>query len=437
MQFLYSDRFIPTRKSNSSRNLLIPNYSKSINEIYSNNDSYKLDNFESSYDSMLFQTLLPDQAIIKNNKSSLLSFNYKIQSRRSEELYFQKTFQSSFPTISSEENLTQSHYTSPVKILSAPELRNDYYCNLLDWSSKDFIAVALRNEVYIWSMKTNEKTKLIDILDEQQNIINITSISWNQDGDYLAIATEFGDILIVDQESKKIIRKLNGHSGRIGCLTWNESVLASGSKDNTLMVRDIRMNNSKITILKGHRQEVCGLKWSFDKEFLASGGNDHTLNLWSIRKMKEVVAHFQHDAGVKAIGWAPYCHNLLGSGAGADDGALRIWDTKTLTLKQKIETGSQICNLAFSKNSDEIVTSHGFSQKSSLQGEVTVWTYPKVEKIKNFIAHTKRVLYMASSPCGEYIITGAPDETVKIWSLFPKSNNIGLFTKPNEEILLR
>lgn len=27
--------------------------------------------------------------------------------------------------------------------------------------------------------------------------------------------------------------------------------------------------------LQGHRQEVCGLKWSTDHQLLASGGNDN------------------------------------------------------------------------------------------------------------------------------------------------------------------
>ena len=30
--------------------------------------------------------------------------------------------------------------------------------------------------------------------------------------------------------------------------------------------------------LKGHRQEVCGLKWSTDHQLLASGGNDNKVD---------------------------------------------------------------------------------------------------------------------------------------------------------------
>lgn len=34
--------------------------------------------------------------------------------------------------------------------------------------------------------------------------------------------------------------------------------------------------------LRGHRQEVCGLKWSFDEKYLASGGNDNKLLVWDL-----------------------------------------------------------------------------------------------------------------------------------------------------------
>ncbi len=33
--------------------------------------------------------------------------------------------------------------------------------------------------------------------------------------------------------------------------------------------------------MKGHEQEVCGLKWSPSGTQLASGGNDNLLHVWS------------------------------------------------------------------------------------------------------------------------------------------------------------
>lgn len=43
----------------------------------------------------------------------------------------------------------------PYKILDAPNLKDDFYNNLLDWSKQDLIAISLGNIAYVWSGKSN------------------------------------------------------------------------------------------------------------------------------------------------------------------------------------------------------------------------------------------------------------------------------------------
>jgi len=42
-----------------------------------------------------------------------------------------------------------------------------------------------------------------------------------------------------------------------------------------------------------------------------------------------------------------------------------------------------------------------------------------MQKIATFYGHTQRVLYLASSPDGENIVTGSGDETLRFWRAFP------------------
>jgi cell division cycle 20-like protein 1 (cofactor of APC complex) len=56
----------------------------------------------------------------------------------------------------------------------------------------------------------------------------------------------------------------------------------------------------------GHKQEVCGLKWSFDEQQLASGGNDNKLMVWSLNSDQALAKFSEHTAAVKAIGWSPH-----------------------------------------------------------------------------------------------------------------------------------
>lgn len=64
--------------------------------------------------------------------------------------------------------------------------------------------------------------------------------------------------------------------------------------------------------------------------------------------------------------------------------------------------GSQVCNLAWSKNVNEIVSTHGYSQN-----QVVIWKYPSMTKLTTLTGHSTRVLYLATSPDGQTIVTGA------------------------------
>ena len=51
-----------------------------------------------------------------------------------------------------------------------------------------------------------------------------------------------------------------------------------------------------------------------------------------------------------------------------------------------------------------------------------------MQKIATLTGHTYRVLYLAMSPCGQNIVTGAGDETLRFWNSFPnmKTKNNGI-----------
>lgn len=58
------------------------------------------------------------------------------------------------------------------------------------------------------------------------------------------------------------------------------SPLCSGSRTGHIHHHDVRVAEHHVATLTGHTQEVCGLKWSLDGRYLASGGNDNLVNIW-------------------------------------------------------------------------------------------------------------------------------------------------------------
>ncbi|CAG0889025.1 unnamed protein product [Darwinula stevensoni] len=308
------------------------------------------------------------------------------------------------------------HDCSIIQVLDAPELQDDFYLNLVDWSSQNVLAVGLGCCVWLWSACTSQVTKLCDLSASGDSV---TSVAWCDRGHLVAVGTHKGQVQVWDVGATKMVGLLEGHSARVGALAWNGEALASGSRDRLILHRDTR---SPPTLaerrLVGHRQEVCGLKWSPDNQYLASGGNDNKLFIWNLSATTPVQTYNEHVAAVKAIAWSPHHHGLLASGGGTADRCIRFWNTLTGQPMQCMDTGSQVCNLAWSKHASELVSTHGYSQN-----QILVWKYPSLVQVAKLTGHTYRVLYLAMSPDGESIVTGAGDETLRFWNVFSKARS--------------
>eukprot|EP00242_Pyramimonas_sp_CCMP2087_P010993 CAMPEP_0198206072 /NCGR_PEP_ID=MMETSP1445-20131203/9597_1 /TAXON_ID=36898 /ORGANISM="Pyramimonas sp., Strain CCMP2087" /LENGTH=239 /DNA_ID=CAMNT_0043878611 /DNA_START=25 /DNA_END=745 /DNA_ORIENTATION=- len=213
---------------------------------------------------------------------------------------------------------------------------------------------------------------------------------------------------------------MGGHRTRVGTLAWSSHTLSSGSRDRNILQRDVRAPADFSSKLVGHKSEVCGLKWSYDDKELASGGNDNHLFIWNAAASTPVIKFTEHTAAVKAISWSPHQHGLLASGGGTADRCIRFWNTATSTALNCVDTGSQVCNLAWSKNVNELVSTHGYSQN-----QIIVWRYPTMSKLATLTGHSLRVLYLAISPDGQTIVTGAGDETLRFWNVFPGPKSQG------------
>ncbi|KAF4635004.1 hypothetical protein G7Y89_g3095 [Cudoniella acicularis] len=294
------------------------------------------------------------------------------------------------------------------RVLDAPDLADDFYLNLVDWGSSNVLGVGLGSCVYMWNSQTGRVNKLCELPDD-----TVTSVSWIQRGSHIAIGTGKGLVQIWDAERIRRLRTMTGHTARVGSLAWNDHILTSGSRDRLIYHRDVRAPDQWLRKLVGHKQEVCGLRWNCEDGQLASGGNDNKLMVWDKLSETPLWKFSDHTAAVKAIAWSPHQRGLLASGGGTADRRIIFHDTLRGTAINEIDTGSQVCNLAWSKNSNEIVSTHGYSQN-----QIVVWKYPSMTQVVSLTGHTYRVLYLAMSPDGRVVVTGAGDETLRFWNVF-------------------
>jgi cell division cycle 20-like protein 1, cofactor of APC complex len=397
-------RFIPNRVTSNLTQL----FEKTEQE---NSNSFKLSFDSTKVFSSLVETQLFGDATNKQSASKL--FSYKSNSFN---LTDSKENQGFSPIELSDESLVYNQRKLPkipYKVLDAPQLQDDFYLNVLDWSSKDILAVALNNSIYLWSAVTSSVLHMCDFTNDI-----VASLSWAPSGTHLAVGNTSGKVFLYDVERKNAVRSLPGHCGRVGALAWNNWLLSSGSRDKEILHRDLRCAKDFTAKLSGHKQEVCGLKWSFEGDQLASGGNDNKLIVWNSQSVSPVYKFKSHTAAVKAVAWSPHEHGVLVSGGGTTDRTIRTWNSLTGSAVSSIDTQSQVCSLIFSKNYNELVSTHGYSQN-----HIMLWKHSNMQKIGVLSGHTSRVLYMSMSPDSQNIVTGAGDETLRFWNLFPRKDN--------------
>jgi cell division cycle protein 20 (cofactor of APC complex) len=412
-----TDRFIPSRSGTNFDHSLSSSTGGSENSGGGNNGG------GNSEDSSDYARMI-QQGMLESGKGSSRVLAYKDKAPAPKDgyqnslkvLYSQSTSGGKRPE--SRVKPTRHIASAPSRILDAPDLLDDYYLNLLSWSSSNNLAVALSQCVYLWDAASGSITELMNVEDNSADYIS--SVSWiQQGGTHLAIGTASNTVQLWDVQAQKMVRKMDGHSSRVGALAWNGHVLTSSSRDTTIVNHDVRVQHHNIGTLRAHTQEVCGLAWSPDGKYLASGANDNSLCIWDGADTssmggcdpKHVLT--DHQAAVKALAWSPHERNLLASGGGTADRCIKFWNASSGAMLNSIDTGSQVCALQWSPMEKEILSSHGYAEN-----QLSLWKYPTMARIKDLKGHTSRVLHMAASPDGSTVVSGAADETLRFWNVF-------------------
>lgn len=287
--------------------------------------------------------------------------------------------------------------TGPERVLDAPGLIDDYYLNLLDWSSGNQVAIGLERNVYVWSADEGSVSCLLETTPDTY----VSSVKWSGDGAYVGVGLGTGEVQIWDVAEGAKVRSMFGHDTRVGVMGWDKHLLSTGARSGLVYNHDVRIAEHKVAELVSHTSEVCGLEWRSDGQQLATGGNDNLVSIWDARSLS--VPKFtktNHKAAVKALSWCPWNMNLLATGGGSYDRHIHFWNTTSGARVNSIDTGSQVTSLRWSPHHREIVSSSGFPDNS-----LTIWSYPTLVRNINIPAHESRVLHSCLSPDGQMLAT--------------------------------
>ncbi|XP_031276921.1 protein FIZZY-RELATED 2-like [Pistacia vera] len=194
---IYSDRFIPSR---STSNFDLFNISQPSPNSPAPVDTHKDDN-SGTYTALLRAALFgpdtPDKKDLSGPPLGRNIFRFKSETRRSMHSLSPFGFDDDVASGVSQSPVKAPRKVprSPYKILDAPALQDDFYLNLVDWSSHNVLAVGLGNCVYLWNACSSKVTKLCDLgMDD-----SVCSVGWAQRGTHLAVGTSHGKLQVRDE----------------------------------------------------------------------------------------------------------------------------------------------------------------------------------------------------------------------------------------------
>jgi polyadenylation factor subunit 2 len=122
----------------------------------------------------------------------------------------------------------------------------------------------------------------------------VTKVAWNNNGNWLATASRDQLIKLYDIRAMKELVSLKGHHKEVTSLAWNplnESVLASGGMDGTLLFWDLGAKGSDepaTRIPYAHDMAIWDLQWHPAGHMLATGSNDRQTKFWARNRVGSI-----------------------------------------------------------------------------------------------------------------------------------------------------
>jgi WD40 repeat protein len=228
---------------------------------------------------------------------------------------------------------------------------------------------------------------------------------FSPDGKWIAAGSD-SDVMIWDAATKRVLKKLSGHSGKVLTVAFSRDgkSLVSGAKDNAVFIWDLAGNQPERR-LAGHNDLVYSVAFSSDGNRIASAGFDQKVIVWDVASGQVVKTLPDTTKMMDAI----FSSDDTWLATAGQDGVVTVWDTSSWQVVRKMpRNGEMVTAIAFSPD-DKLIASAGGD------GVVRVWDTDTQALVRAYTGHAGTVWAVGFSPDGQWIASASSDKTVKIW----------------------
>jgi WD40 repeat protein len=137
---------------------------------------------------------------------------------------------------------------------------------------------------------------------------------------------------------------------------------------------------------------------------LASAGDDGTIRLWTVPRLKAVRTLLGHVGWVMSVDFSPDGVQLVSAGA---DNTLRLWDTDNGEQIYATDVFSGITSAVFSPDGTMIAG-------GDYEGGISFWRADSGELVRTLHVHSETIDAISFGPDGSQIVSGGRDNLVKV-----------------------
>ena len=341
------------------------------------------------------------------------------------------------------------------------------------------------NQLLLWSVSDG---KLLKVMGQHER--EIYGLAASIDG-VIASGETSGDILLWDARSGAFLRKLGRECDSIGALDFSPDgklLLATcgfrRQTDYYERVFEVATGNV-ITVYKGHDDRVRAGTFSPDGSLIVTGGgNDHAIRVWDpltgntkavIKGRGMVVWGTAFSADGKKIAWGntlspekpPRSHGPLGSamslpGDKRPSGVFEEVASESGWIRERFTNGAYSLKHAKGGQLGYDAILNIFDKEKAVASiealpSMALFTAPTVQrrwradhlgrrigrfgisynlsgqKTGEFIGHEGDVWGIAVSPNNRYLVSGAGDQTVRLWNLKTRELIVSMFVGTDGE----
>ena len=203
-----------------------------------------------------------------------------------------------------------------------------------------------------------------------------------------------------------------GHQDAVLTMKFAPSggAFASGSQDREVFLWSVQGECENYSVLKGHKKAVLELHWAYGGEKLVSCSPDKTVRAWDAETGAQVKKMNEHVSFVNTCCPARRGPELVVSGS--DDCTAKLWDLRVKKSVQTMNEKYQVLAVGFSDAADKIYA-------AGIENVVNVYDMRKGAVGMQLAGHTDTITGMDVSADGDWLLTNAMDNTLRLWDLRP------------------